>query len=227
MGVSGGYVPHPQPRSHEGRGERLQHGWTGGTGCWAVSTPLTPGPSPKRGEGGRFRHGWTGGAQDDPSTGSGRTGAGVGMALTPGPSPGGRGERLQHGWTGGAPDDPSTGFRTNGGGNGIATSLRLLAMTVRAQDDPSTGSGRTGRWWVGAALTPGPSPTRGEGSDFNMDGREGQDFGPWQGTGLPRRCAPRNDRKGSAYSFDRLRTNGGGGWVRPSPPAPLPRGEWI
>ena len=25
---------------------------------------------------------------------------------------------------------------------------------------------------VGAALTPGPSPTRGEGSDFNMDGQD-------------------------------------------------------
>ena len=71
---------------------------------------LTPGPSPKRGEGSGFRHGWTGGAQDDPSTGSGRTGAAGGYGPHPRPlSQEGRGERLQHGWTGGAPHDPSTG----------------------------------------------------------------------------------------------------------------------
>ena len=74
------YAPHPQPLSHEGRGERLQHGWTGGTGFWAVSTPLTPSPSPTRGEGSRFRHGWTGW--------TGGTGCwAVSTPLTPGHSP--------------------------------------------------------------------------------------------------------------------------------------------
>ena len=67
--------------------------------------------------------------------------------------------------------------------HGIATSLTLFAMTE-------------GLRMRGGSPSPYPLPSR-ERVSFRQvqDERYGQDVGPRQGMGLPRRCAPRNDRR--------------------------------
>ena len=127
--------------------------------------PLTPGPSPG-GRGGPIPT-WMDRRGSAYSFDRLRTnGGGCGYGPHPRPlSHGGRGERLQHGWTG------WTGFWAVAG-NGIATSLRLLAMTVRAQDDPSTSSGRTGRVWVRPS-PPAPLPRGERGVDTKVTRRQG------------------------------------------------------
>ena len=109
-------------------------------------TALTPGPSPTGGEGSGFRHSWTGGPQDDPSTGSGRTGAAGGYGPHPRPlSQEGRGER--------------------GVDSDMAGQAGLRMILPQAQDE----RGRR----VGTALTPGPSPGGRGGVDTKVTRRRG------------------------------------------------------